>query len=406
MGIMVLTILAIFAQMERETILFRTYSGRVKTIQEKGRNPGIRVPYGYVRGNEPGTYKIVEEEAEIVRRIFREYISGDGRFVITYRLNEEGLPFRKDRPWNKSTVGKILCNHLYAGTLIWGKTKMNPKRHLEGEKWSTPRDNPIIKELSQDVLIPIISVEEFETAHRIRKSRDVFKHHKTSGRAFDSPNLLSGLVRCAKCGHSMYVHKKKDTIFTYYTCKGHLDKGKTFCDCEYIRQEEVEKKIVEEIKNRFLSGQTNLFEIISEQYENNVKSLKLAQFALETRLKQLDSEYAKVYKDYRKVDGGISAEDFNLIKDEIVKEQNEAKQKLTTANEELENLVSQGIDTSEIIAFAQSLNRWEELTYAEQKNLLFQWIDHIDMYKRTGRLEKNVDLIIHYKGILDTEEAM
>lgn len=404
MGVLVLSILAIFAEMERETIRFRTFSGKVKNIQDKGKSPGIRFPYGYTGGAEPGTFKVVEEESEIVRRIFREYINGDGRVAIAHRLNREGIPFTKGRHWSESTLARILSNPLYTGKLVWGKTQTNPKRNQEGEKRLKRRENPIIKQLSEDVLIPIISPDDFETVRKIRQQRDVFKDRRTSGRAFTSQYLLSGLVRCAKCGHSFTVRKQPRDTYAYYYCQGKRLKGTSFCECGHIRQVEIDKLVIDQVKKTFLTGETetNLLRIIAERYETTLHSLQLAQTSLETKLKQLEAEHAKVYKDYRK--GDITAKDFNLLKVEIENEQIETKTQLTSAKKELEELTSKGIDSSDIRAFAHSLSKWEELSLSEQKNLLHKWIDHIEMYKTIGRKE-NVHLKIFFKTMLDTKDG-
>lgn len=404
MGVLVLSILAIFAQMERENIRFRTFSGKVKNLQDKGKSPGIRIPYGYAPGNEPGTFELIEDEAEIVLRIYREYMNGDGRIAITSRLNREGIPFTKGRIWNESTVAKILANPLYTGKLVWGKTQTNPKRSQEGEKRRNRRENPIVKQLSKDVLMPIITLEDFETVRKIRQSRDVFKDRRTSGRAFTSPYLLSGLVKCSKCGHSFGVRKAPKDTFAYYFCRGKLTKGTSFCECGHIRQVEIDSLVIDQVKKTFLTGETetNLLRIIAERYETTLHSLKLAHTSLETKLKQLDAEHTKVYKDYRK--GDISAKDFNLLKAEIENERNETKIQLTSAKKELEELTSKGIDSSDIRAFAHSLSKWEELTFLEQKNLLHKWIDHIEMYKTIGRKE-NVDLKIFFKTMLETKDG-
>jgi DNA invertase Pin-like site-specific DNA recombinase len=68
-----------------------------------GRNPG-GMAYGYapVKG-EPGHLFIVEEHAEVVRRIFREFVAGDTARDIARRLNAEGVAPPRGEAWNAST---------------------------------------------------------------------------------------------------------------------------------------------------------------------------------------------------------------------------------------------------------------------------------------------------------------
>jgi hypothetical protein len=64
-----------------------------------------------------GRLQIVPEEAEIVRQIFADYLSGMGRNVIANKLSIE-----RDYVWSYKTVSKILCNEKYRGDLLLQKT--------------------------------------------------------------------------------------------------------------------------------------------------------------------------------------------------------------------------------------------------------------------------------------------
>ncbi|MEL6374615.1 MAG: recombinase family protein, partial [Pseudomonadota bacterium] len=75
--------------------------GRVKA----GRIPG-GLCYGYdvPAGAEPGTRVINAHEAEIVRRIFNEYVAGHSPLTIAKRLNEDAIPGPRGGLWNSSTL--------------------------------------------------------------------------------------------------------------------------------------------------------------------------------------------------------------------------------------------------------------------------------------------------------------
>ena len=80
------------------------------------------------------------EAAEIVRRIFREYLDGVSMFRIAKNLNEDGVLVRSDyaraqginfairqandKPlWDTSAVSSILHKRMYVGDLVYGKYK-------------------------------------------------------------------------------------------------------------------------------------------------------------------------------------------------------------------------------------------------------------------------------------------
>jgi site-specific DNA recombinase len=75
-----------------------------------------RPPYGYRVGVDR-RLEIVEEEAALVRLIFRLYISEDlGIRLIAKRLNEDGYRTRRDGNWSMVTIRDLLHNRVYVGT--------------------------------------------------------------------------------------------------------------------------------------------------------------------------------------------------------------------------------------------------------------------------------------------------
>src|ERR671925_12270 len=71
-----------------------------------GRIPGGRC-YGYdvvTDGLDRGRRVVNEAEAQIVRRIFAEYVAGRSPLAIAGRLNREGVPGPRGRLWKHSTI--------------------------------------------------------------------------------------------------------------------------------------------------------------------------------------------------------------------------------------------------------------------------------------------------------------
>ena len=62
------------------------------------------------------------EEAEIVKEIFRLYLSGMGYSKIARTLIEQNIPARFGGTWSNASVRNILLNEKYAGDLLLQKT--------------------------------------------------------------------------------------------------------------------------------------------------------------------------------------------------------------------------------------------------------------------------------------------
>lgn len=82
---------------------------------------------------EDNTLEIVEEEGEIVRRIFREYLCGYSVNQIVDGLKRDNIPTKRNGAnWQRSTIMRMLENIKYKGDAILGKTYkpdvLSPKR--------------------------------------------------------------------------------------------------------------------------------------------------------------------------------------------------------------------------------------------------------------------------------------
>lgn len=69
-----------------------------------------------------GVIVIELDEAETVRRIFREFLSGKGVIVIAKGLNADGVKTRYGRDWGKTSIGGIRRNYAYTWNLLLQKT--------------------------------------------------------------------------------------------------------------------------------------------------------------------------------------------------------------------------------------------------------------------------------------------
>ena len=85
--------------------------------------------YGYdLLPGKTGIRRINKGEANVVRRVFRDYAAGQSPRAIARKLNEEGIPGPSGRPWRDTAIRGhftrgtgILNNELYVGRLVWNR---------------------------------------------------------------------------------------------------------------------------------------------------------------------------------------------------------------------------------------------------------------------------------------------
>lgn len=83
---------------------------------------GGACPYGYAIDSKSNQYKIVEEEAQVVRRIFRERLSGRSLRQISNDLTNDEIATKRGGKWQANTIKTILENPFYVGVYIQNNT--------------------------------------------------------------------------------------------------------------------------------------------------------------------------------------------------------------------------------------------------------------------------------------------
>jgi site-specific DNA recombinase len=162
---------------------------------------------------------INEDEAAVVRRIFKMYDSGDGLKRIAKQLATEGAPapkpfVRKDPTkvgpvigWSPSTVRSILSRELYRGQIVWNKSK---KRDAQGKVNQRPRpESEWRREKAEHLrLVPEALWLRVRARRQETEGRAVrFASGRLSGRPpkHASQNLLAGLATCGICGGGLVI---------------------------------------------------------------------------------------------------------------------------------------------------------------------------------------------------------
>ena len=142
----VLTVFGALAQEESNNTSKRVKFGK-KINAEKGRVPNI--VYGYDKTI--GDYfnlTINEEEAEVVRQIFKWYTKdGYGASKIASILNERKLRTKRDCQWSQNAICRILTNELYTGKIINGKQEVAD--FLTGKRTDKDSEEWIVVERSE-----------------------------------------------------------------------------------------------------------------------------------------------------------------------------------------------------------------------------------------------------------------
>ena len=219
-GELMLTILASYAQ-EESLSVSENMKWRIKKNFEDGK-PWSGFVLGYRCEN--GQYVVVPEEAEVVRRIYREYLEGLGATAIMKGLNDDGIRTRTGKPWRIGGVLKILKNYNYTGNLLLQKTYS--ENHLTKRKLVNNGEQPQYHvEGAHEVIIDLATWEAVQEEIERRA-----EYYAPTKKAASYP--FTGLIVCGTCGK--HYRRKTTASGVIWVCTTYNTHGKKACASKVI----------------------------------------------------------------------------------------------------------------------------------------------------------------------------
>ena len=217
--------------------------------------------------NKEGELIINEAEAEIVRRIYMEYLEGKSLNSIGLGLTKDGIKTATGNiKWWDSTVNGILENEKYYGDALLQKTiTVDFLKHKRVDN----------KGQAEQFLIEgnhqaIISREDFD-AVQIEKTRRASKYSNLEGdrQKYTNKYPFSGKIISGDCGY-VYLRRHWNNNNTskkiVWQCKNHINKGNDACASKAIGEDVLKEAFVRAF-NQLYEGKQGFIKILSENIE-------------------------------------------------------------------------------------------------------------------------------------------
>lgn len=235
---------------------------------------GGSVPLGYSIDSATKRYVINDQEAPLVREIFRRYADGETESDILRYLNELGIKTGRGKAYGKSSLAKLLHNEKYTGIYAY---------------------KDLIR--VEDGVPAIIDTETFEKVQELMRVNRRAPSHKWTKTEF----ILTGKLFCGHCGSGMTGvsgTSKTGRRYSYYICPNH----RTDADCvRPVRQDALEAQVLkatrdlladDELMNAIIDATWNYYLSTSESDDREAviqNELKTAQNAIQNLLRVLES---------------------------------------------------------------------------------------------------------------------
>lgn len=297
----------------------RDCSRKVKAVLQAKKQRGewaTCAPYGYKKDTEKVNHLVPDNNvADIVRRIFADYVNGKSLTQMAKELNAEGVTSpamykQKIYPnyksphthgkWTADGIKAILHNEVYTGTTVYGKTV---KQSYRSKEIKVPQAEwkriPNTHE-------PLISQDLWEQANSRTADKSTRASRKT-GQIYP----LSGVVKCACCGHTMYREgvTAKGKQYIYYRCKQATNGSGLCSNKQAINCNSLTEVVLTEINNaikQYLNKDSITAKPNAEKYQKHLSTIHTQQSTINTRISNLIDLVA---------DGTITREQFKQSQD-------------------------------------------------------------------------------------------
>ena len=283
----------------REALRSRVRDGRIAggscfgyTLERKADGSGRKYTIAVVN----------EEEAEVVRRIFDEFLAGHGIKTIAHRLNNDGVRApaagrRGSGSWASGAVRTVLLNPRYRGVYMHGRIKK--VRQAGGIAYikADPKDI-ITTEIPEWRIVDESTWMAVQARFSKRESTFPVRKGRTPKYA------LCGVAHCGTCGGAITsqrvrAHGGGSERVVAYGCSRHRDRGSAVCPVTvYQSRDEVESALIHQLQAHVLGEQvlTSLVDQIRDEIAAQMPQRKLDIAALETELATVRAEQKRLAK--------------------------------------------------------------------------------------------------------------
>lgn len=288
-GEVLITIMASLAQQESQSLSQNVKLG----LQFRYQNGQVQINHnrflGYTK-DENGNLVIDPEQAEVVKRIYREYLNGYSMDKIASGLESDGiLTGAGKKKWWTSTINKILRNEKYMGDALLQKTYTTDFLNKTRVK-----NNGIVPQYyvedDHEAIIPkeIFMMVQEELARR----RVVKTSANGKKRSYSSNHCLSQKIICGECDEMYrrihwYSHGRKTVV---WRCISRLESTGIECHARTIHETDLQEIVVIAL-NQLLGNKSKYQKLLQQNIATVIRA------SAEETTKEIDKKLIELQKE-------------------------------------------------------------------------------------------------------------
>lgn len=283
------------------------------------------LPYGYI--HQGRDIAIDQKAAEIVRRVFAEYLSGHSAEQIAAGLSKDKVPCRYGgTDWNAMSVLHLLTNEKYTGDSLWQKYYTTETLPFHCKRNRGERE----AYFAEDTHEGIISRSDFEAVQRLAAQRG-----KRIAAAQHLPYPFRRKIYCGNCG--TVFRRKVVRGVVYWSCMGHDKRGQESCATTQIPEEALQAAFLRVYHKLKLHG-----EMILQQLVRDLRSVREHRMLWNPDVVELNKRICEITDQDRML---AEMNRLGLVDPDIfIAQSNELAWQLCTAKQEKERILGAGGD--------------------------------------------------------------
>lgn len=336
------------------------------------------------------------QTALIVKRIFEMYSNGIGIVRIcnkcysekitspsVYLFNTTGSRSGKpdlSRPYNwvTTTIRRILSNQTYYGDTVNFKTYSKSNK-LKKRIKNSPENILIFKDTHEAIID--------------RKTFDIVQKHFEGRKRPDKQGEMdkyAGYLYCGECDSQLYLHRAKTMKpeQNNFMCGGYQSRT-TDCTSHYIREQVLDKIVLEQLKTMTAKARENTEEFYAMASQNDEAEAKKfyrqterEKQQIETRISQVENIIRCLYED--RATGRITPERYDTMASDYEQEQEELTQELKSITDKISEMDMRDIYVKEFISKAKEYIELPKLT----PELLRTFIRRIEVFEKEEKYSR------------------
>ena len=243
----------------------------------------------------------------------------------------------------------------------------------------------------------LITQQTWEIVQDIRK-------HKRRRANMAEQNIFSGLVYCMDCGGTLVLHRAHtmEAVKNNFMCSVYKKKGKDTCTAHYIREQELNAILLDDIRRITHFARQNELRFAEhirkkqgKEAQREITMLQKKIDAMQKRQDELKKLFKRLYED--SVLGRIPGEQYRILSQEYTTEQKEIQEQLPMMEARLQELKD---SSSNIARFIENAKRYSEIPELTSE-ILRIFIKRVEVGERAEKYSRTApqEVRVYYRDI-------